>query len=226
MNNQSRLSDVCSAEQTLTMFSEICDFMCNDEKTEEDFDRIVADIIERKAWQDILFFSLCGYGWCSKAFIKCMNLIPKDERWRLLLTVYSRDGYDFPKEIILDSMSYRPCDYLSCIPQEYDTETIKVYRASTTPYKNRGRLLDELSWTVSPKVARDFYQMRLSRGEKCYIYSAEIKKKDIIACMSFGIDGQKEILQYHSIHNLSFLSQRELDIACSIEELGERLRRK
>lgn len=173
---------------------------------EKVFEEATDFIITTQRWNDLdaLFADCSLYGscWIQKAFMKCREFIPKDELYRITTAVYRRNGYDFPVWAITELMDIRPHDYLSELPYEFwDTDPITIYRASLTKPKHMDTVSSELSWTLDPMSAKKTWEYRTyQQHEYCYVYEAQIFKKDIIAYMPEM--NEHEILQHGAVFDI------------------------
>jgi len=158
--------------------------------------------------------------WIQKAFVTCKDLIPKDQLYDFTLQVYVKNGFDFPRESIIELMKIRPNDYLAKLPDELkSTDHITVYRASTTPPKHIEKVSAEFSWTIDPYVAMYWYRYRkIDLGEPCYIYSGEIHKNDIIAYVGNG--AQCEVIQHGKVKELKPMDENCLSMRCEMYSIG------
>lgn len=164
--------------------------------------------------------SIYECNWIQEAFVICKDLIPKDQLYDFTLQVYVKNGFDFPRESIIELMKIRPNDYLANFPDELkSTDLITVYRASTTPPKHIDKVSSELSWTIDPYVAMYWYRYRkIDLDEPCYIYLGEIHKNDIIAYVGNG--AQCEVIQYGKVKEVTPMSENSLSMRCKTYSIG------
>lgn len=191
------------------------DFSKNPTKAE--FNRLINEINENGLWEQIPFvFGIASDAdthWSQKAYAKCKAKIPKDRLWDTLMSIYVREGFDFPVKWITEAIPYRPNDYLDDLPARYkNAEKITVYRASTLSPALFADARYELSWTINPHIAREFYRIRFSWGQRCSFFKAEINKDDIIAFVS--PDMQDEVLQYCGVQKIQWISEFAFEKEC------------
>lgn len=171
-----------------------------------EFEGIVKQLVANEEWQQIpyAFGVPNGEHWQQRAYARCKDLIPKEQLWKVLIDVYRADGFDFPKRFITEALPFRPDDYLSQFQQNYrQKDNIIVYRASKLPPQLSILTKFELSWTVNPLVAEQFYIMRGGKSGRCYIYKAEISTRDILAYIPF----EEEILQLCGVREISLFQK-------------------
>ena len=140
----------------------------------------------------------------------------------LILSVYTNDGYGFPRSVILEAKRIA-----KEIPQEDRLkdlpagDTVTVYRAdswssphSLTPVKTAP------SWTTSKNVAIWFAYRGQKRGHQpLTIWKAEIARGKIIAYLTDR--HEFEVLQHNNVKNLEILpapTGKEIDAAFAEHE--------
>lgn len=187
------------------------------------FDKALQYIIENELWWAITAIFRCsstvGLHWCRDAFMRCREFIPEELLYNLTLEVYITDGFEFPREPVIDLMGIRPNDYLSKLPESFsETDPITVYRASTTPPESIHEVKDELSWTIDLNIAKYYYRLRaMKQSIPCYIYIGKIHKSDIIAYTSS--EAQCEIIQSGHVDNIEQMDYGVLDIMCHLQNV-------
>ena len=188
--------------------------------TKKAFNGIIKDVNERELLEfiPVIFGSApymnCDTNWMLEAYNKCKNKIPKDKLWNILMSVYIHNGFDFPLELILEALPYRPLNHLRSLPSRYKgVDTVTVYRATSHNPQLYPPKYD-LSWSLNPRTATEFYRLRYdyrSFGAGCHFYKANLKKYDILMCRDKRSGGEEEVLQYASITDLIEMPESRID---------------
>lgn len=129
-----------------------------------------------------------------------------DILYRLIIDVYTHDGYRFPRGLIVKakqlSKSIPESDRLEGLPEG---DILTVYRATITPPEWSRVIKNEPSWTISKEIAIWFaYRASFLEGNNpLNIYTAQISRKKIIA-YSNGRH-EEEVIQHGNVKNIHLL---------------------
>lgn len=155
----------------------------------------------------------------------------KQTLFHLILSVYTRDGYFFPRRLIRKAKQLAPSiseeERLKDLPEG---EVVTVYRGSYTAQTNEAELKKEPSWTTSRDTAI-WFAYKVSRQQRDFgkeyppanVYCAEISRKDIIAYLTNR--NESEVLQYNSVYNITALqppAEKEVDAIFKAHAEGQK----
>lgn len=154
-----------------------------------------------------------------EAYKNYRDAIPPELVWSALMMVYIRLGFNFPADLIIKELPFRPTDYLSKLhPKFKDGHDLTIYRASSiVPTPQNSSPLYEISWTTDPAYAREFYEMRIDQGLPAYFYQANININDAFDFLPRPHSARVEVLQYGKVTNIKELSMSEVDTICKQE---------
>lgn len=187
--------------------------------TKDNFDCLIKIVKQTECWTMIPYLfnegdCYTGTNWLLMSYEQLYKYMPEDARYGVGVFVYLKAGFDFPTYLIRDLQNIRPSNYIDNLPDDLRSqEYLTVYRASATePDKINQRIYDdyqtgrEISWTLSPNVALEYYDVRMAVNGKCFLYSGLIKPNDII----YFDDVESEILQLGSVTDVKQIPLNEM----------------
>lgn len=187
--------------------------------TKDNYECLIELVKQTECWSILPYLFNDGdcytnTNWLLMSYERLYKYMPEDVRYDVGTCVYIKAGFDFPTYLIRDLQNIRPSNYIANLPNDLRSqEYLTVYRASATePDKIKQRIhIDyptgrEISWTLSPTIALQLYDIKMIANGKCFLYSGLIKPNDII----YFDDVESEILQLGSVTDVKQIPLNEM----------------
>lgn len=158
----------------------------------------------------IMFAGDEGWPKCTDYLLYYYPCLDPKDRYRITINCYVKDGYNFPRKLIIGLKKIKPSGWLDNMKLPDLNAPVTVYRASRTPPGES--IKNETSWTIDKDTAMFFYcRPRVVEKEETYFYQASILPKDIIAYTEER--GEYEVIQHRGVFDV-----KPLDLNMSFED--------